>query len=194
MSFVLLGLAACGGGGGDEEAATPATTAEPASTPAGTTVPGFTVTGNLFESQTNGYKVRFPEGWTAKGDFVPASTFSIDAFFAPDVVGDVQPNIAVTCEQVPEGTTLEEYFDAKMDVVREVTQVEPEVSSREVAGEEASVSAYKREDAEPALEKTEVYFVNARCGWNVSLTVPLDRGSEYQSLFEEFLASLELVP
>jgi hypothetical protein len=194
LAFLCLGLAACGGGGGDRGAATPGATAELPSPAAGTPTEGFTITGNLFESQTSGYQVRFPEAWTPEPNFVSASDLSMDAFLAPDVVDGVQPNIAVICEQVPEGTVLKDYFDAKTAIEKQVTQVEPEVGSRQVSGQEALTSRYKRENIEAPLEKAEVFFISERCGWNISLTVPLSKASDYQDLFDEFLNSFRLLP
>jgi hypothetical protein len=143
-----------------------------------------------------GYSVQIPEGWNAHPNFLPGPGFSIDAFFAPDVVEGVQPSISVTCDQVAEGTalTLKEYSDAKLQVARGVAQVEPDVSSGEVSGQEAVVARYKREKLESPLEKTEVMFVSEKCGWDITLTVPLGRGSDYQGLFEEFLNSFRLLP
>lgn len=194
LTFLGLGLVACGGGGGDEEAATPGATAPPTSPAAATPGEGFTISDSLFESEDLGYRVQFPEGWTPRPDFVPAATFSTDAFFAPDVIEEVQPNIAVTCDQLPEGTTLEEYFEVKMEIVRQNVGVEPEVGTRELAGEEARTSRYRREEVEPPLEKAEAFFLTERCGWNISLTAPLGRADEYEDVFEEFLDSFSLLP
>jgi len=181
LTVILLlcwsSLVACGGGGGDEQGAV------------GTPADGFTITGSLFESEQNGYQVRFPEAWTPKPNFLPASAMSVDAFFAPDVVDAIQPNIVITREGLPEGMGLQEYFDSKMDIVKKVVQVEPEVSSRQVSGKEALVGHYRRENAEPPLEKVEVYFIADGSGWGISLTMPLGRSADYQGLFEGFLQS-----
>jgi hypothetical protein len=148
------------------------------------------------ESPAVGYGVHIPEGWSASPNFLPGPGFSVDAFFAPDLVEGVQPNISVTCDQIPEGTTLtlEEYSDAKLQAARSVEQVEPDVSSGEVGGQEAVVARYRREKLEPAVEKTEFFFVTEKCGWIITLTVPLGRGSDYQNLFDEFLGSFRLLP
>jgi hypothetical protein len=153
-----------------------------------------TITGNLFEYQDKGYSVRFPEGWTPEPNFLPAADFSVDAFFAPDEIRGIQPNIAVTCDALPEDVTLKEYFDGKVDIVRQVAQVEPEVSSREVSGQEALVSSYAREESEPPLQKTEVVFITDRCGFSIALTVPPGEGSDFQELFDDFLDSFNVLP
>jgi hypothetical protein len=190
--LLALGLAACGGGGAGEP--TPGAAETPAPTAEGTAgAEGYTITDSLFESQKNGYQARFPEGWTPRPDLVTTPGLTVDAFFGANEVEGVQPNVAVTCEELAEGTTLEDYFNGKMDIVKRVAKVEPEVSSRDVAGEKAMVAYYRREQVEAPFEKTEVYLINERCGWDISLTVPLNHGAEYQGPFEEFLDSFQFL-
>lgn len=197
VAILALGLAACGGGNGDDEAPEPtATTAteQPTVEAPPTPLSTPTITGNLFEYEEKGYSVRFPEGWTPQPNFLPAPDISVDAFFAPEEVGGIQPNIAVTCEAVPEDVTLQEYFDGKVDIVRQVAKLEPEVSSREVSGHEALVSSYERKESEPPLRKTEVIFLTERCGFGIALTVPAGGGGAYQEQFDEFLGSFNVLP
>ena len=68
------------------------------------------------------------------------------------------------------------------------------MSTRQVAGVEAMVASYGREDANPPLHKTDVVFVSGGRGWSVSLTVPFGQEAEYEPLFERFLASFTLLP
>lgn len=194
LALLFLSLTACGGGAGDEEVAEPGTTTQPTSPAAAAPTKTPTITDNLFEFPDKGYSVRFPEGWTPVPNFLPGPGFSIDAFFAPEEIAGIQPNIAVGCEEVQEDATLREYFDNKVDVVRQVTQVEPEVSSREVSGQEALMYRFAREEMEPPLEKTEVIFITERCGWNIALTVPYGDRANYYGLFDEFLESFRLLP
>ena len=197
--LVILCLAvACGDGGKEPATSTspPPGTPQPTAVLQGTPRPTPIIVDGRLESPAMGYSVHIPEGWNAFPSYLPGPGFSIDAFFAPDLVEGVQPNIAVTCDQIPEGTTLtlKEYSDAKLQVARGVAQVEPDVSSGEVGGQEAVVARYKREKLEPAVEKTDVFFVTPKCGWTIALTVPLGHGSDYQGLFEEFLGSFRLLP
>jgi len=187
LMALSVSLAACGGG--EERAATPTVPEQTASPVTGTPADAFTITGNTFESEARGYKVSFPAGWTPRPNFVPTPGIAVDAFFAPDVIDEVQPNIAVTCEELQEERSLKEYFDTKVDRVRKVAAVEPETGSREVGGQEALTAHYQRENAQPPHEKTEVFLVTESCGWNIALTVPLGRGAEYEDTFEEFLDS-----
>lgn len=193
VALLSLSLAACGGGDEDEEVAEPTVAEQPS--PAATTPVGTpTIVNNLFEYQDKGYSVRMPEGWSPRPNFLPGPGLSIDAFFAPDEVQGIQPNIAITCEVLPQEMTLREYFDVKVDRVRQVVQVEPEVGSREVADQEALWSRFAREDADPPLEKTEVVFMTERCAWSIAMTVPLDGETDYQDVLDEFVGSFRLLP
>jgi hypothetical protein len=193
LAFLSVALTACGGGGGEAKE-TPitgqATSAAPA-TPMSTPI----VADNLFEFPDRGYSVRFPEGWTPMPNFLPGPGFSVDVFFAPQETEGVQPNIAVTCEQVDEGKNLKDYVNAKVDIVKNIAHVEPEVSPREVSGQEAMMSRYAREtNVDSPFEKTEVFFITERCGWIIALTAPYNERASYHDLFDEFVDSFRLLP
>ena len=194
LTFLSLTLAACAGGG--KEVAEPTTAAQPTSAATPTPMNTPTITDNLFEFKDKGYSVRFPQGWTPLPNYLPGPDFSIDAFFAPqeEQIAEVQPNIAVTCETLPEGMTLKDYFDREVEIVKQVTKVEPETSSREVSGQEALQLRYARETTAMPLEKTEVLFVTDRCGWNISLTAPFSNSASYHEPFEQFVNSFLLLP
>jgi len=192
LAFVTLALAACGGNG--DEVAQPTAAGQAT---AGTATPMNTpvITDNLFEFKDKGYSVSFPEGWLPMPNYLPGPNFSIDAFFAPEEVEGLQPNMAVTCEGLPEGMTLEEYFDLKVEVVKQVTKAEPETSSREVDGQEARQLRYTREkNIDAPMEKTEVFLVTERCGWDISLTVPFTDRADYHEPFDQFVDSFHLLP
>jgi hypothetical protein len=194
LVFGSLALAACGGGGSHEQVATPGITEQPASPVAGTSSQGFTLIDNVFKPADGSYSVQVPEGWTPEANFLPSSGQLVDAFFAPDVIQGVQPNISVTYEDLPEGTALNDYFNQKMDVEKRATQLEPEVSSRQVSGQDALVSLFAREATDSPLEKTEVVFITGNRGWTISLTVPYSEAASYHDLFDEFLASFTVLP
>jgi hypothetical protein len=194
--FVLLplSLTACGGGG--EEATQPTAAAQPTSAATPTPMSTPTIVDNLFEFKDKGYSARFPEGWTPLPNFVPGPDFSIDAFFAPQdqEVETVQPNMAVTCETLPKDMTLKDYFDREVQIVKGVTKIDPETSSRKVSGQEALQLRFTRENVDAPLEKTEVMFVTERCGWNISLTAPFSNRDSYHEPFEQFVNSFQLLP
>lgn len=194
-ALLLLILSGCQGSTSEDNEATPGTTAQ--QTPPSRVELDATpvITGNLFESPEKGYSVRFPEGWLPVADFLPGPDFTVDAFFAQEEeVEGVQPNIAVTCEAAEQGTDLQEYFDRKVDIVRQVTEVEPEVSSRQVSGEEALVYRFSRKNEDVNLEKTEVFFVTERCVWSIALTAPYGDRAIYSGLLDDFLESFRLLP
>ena len=190
LALLSLGLAACGDGGEAE----PTVPGQQSPSAEGTPLGEPTISGNLFEFQEKGYSVRFPEGWTPQPNFLPGPGLTIDAFFAPEEVQGIQPNIAVSCETLPEETTLRAYFDSKLDVVRQVVGVEPETGSRQAGGQEGLWSRFAREEAEPSLEKIEVVFITERCGWSIAMTVPLGGETDYQDVFDEFVDSFRLLP
>jgi hypothetical protein len=201
LFFVVLGLAACGGNG-EEKVSTPETASPEAGgqptavaqvTPTGPGA-GYTVSGSFFESQEKGYSVNFPEGWTPDPNFLPGTDFSIDAFFAPEEVGGLKPNLAVTCDALSERTDLKAYFDRKVDIIRQTAQVEPEISSLEVAGQEALMARVERETNKPPLVKTEVVFFGGKCAWIVDLSAPLGGQTDYDALLNSFLQSFSLLP
>jgi hypothetical protein len=197
LAIFALGLAACGGGGGEGEVAEPTaagTVEQPTAAPIPTAASTPTITGNLFEYPERGYSVEFPDGWTPQPNFLPAADFSVDAFFAPDEVNGIQPNISVTCEAPPEGMSLQDYFNKKVDVIRQVVKVEPDVRSRQVSGQEAMISDYSREKDEPKLEKMEAVFITDKCAWSIAMTVPSGGGTTYQDMFNAFLDSFTLLP
>lgn len=187
LAVLSLTVTACGGA--DEDVTEPATTPRAASPTEGTP----TITNNVFESADNGYSVRFPEGWTPLPNFV-RGPLQVDAFFGPEEVKGVKPNIAVTCEQLTKNLTLEEYFDSKAEVVEAVTKQKPEISSRQVSGQKALALQFERQELEPPIEKVEVVFVTDRCGWSVSLTVPHGERAVYEEVFDQFLESFQLLP
>jgi len=189
LAFLSVALAACGGGG--EEAGP---TAGPTTAAQGTPMSTPIISDGQFEFPDKGYSVRFPDGWTPVANFLPGPDFSVDAFFAPEEVNGLQPNMAVNCEQLQQGTDLNEYFNAKVNVVKQVTKVEPEVGSRQVDGQDAKFYRFTRQDTDPPIEKTEVFLVTEKCGWDISLTAPLENPASYRTLFDEFLDSFRLLP
>lgn len=187
LAFLSVTIAACGGGG--EEAGQPTSAAQ--GTPMRTPV----ISDNQFEFLDKGYSVRFPEGWTPVANFLPGPDFSVDAFFSPEKVGGLQPNIAVNCERIERGTDLDAYFDAKVDVVKQVTKAElTEVGSREVDGREAKFYRFVRQDTDPPIERTQVFLITEKCGWDIALTAPFDDPASYHRLLEDFLDSFRLLP
>jgi len=175
-------------------------TLEAEMTPSGSPVgPGLVegtpiITDSLFQFPAKGYSVVIPDGWSPRPNVRVMSNVSIDAFFSPSQEAGFQPNIAVTREAIDPGTTLESYFQAKMDVVEGVTGTRPEGRVTQVAGQEAYVAEYTPTKDSPWPDKTDVVFVNERYGWIISLTVPQGRRADYQGVLDEFVASFQLLP
>ena len=187
-ALALAALACEEEGGGVEQAPTPSSRAVP--TPAGTPI----ITDSQFDFPAKGYRVRIPEGWTPRPNFFLSLDLSTDGFFGPSADGGVQPNIAVTCESVTRGTTLDQYVAGKVNLVQGLSGKSLEPQPRQVAGGGAFVLEYSPQGTPPAVDRTDVIFVTEKCGWTVGLTVPAGQRAAYQTVLDEFLASFRLLP
>jgi hypothetical protein len=186
---------ACGGGGAKAPATATAPPAETGgSTPAVTMTPEITpiVSDGQFKAPAKGYGVQIPEGWIARPNFMPTTTSSTDVFFAPVDESPVRPNIAVTCEQVEQGTSLEQYIGQKREIATVTTGHTPEAEKREVSGGEATLLTYSL-TKEPVVDKVEAYFQGKDCIWTVALAVPGGQRETYRPTFQAFLSSFQLL-
>jgi hypothetical protein len=185
----MLLLSGCGGGGGGTPQASP-TTSGLLPTPATTPV----ISGDLFEYPERGYSVQIPQGWTAEPNFVASPSVQIDVFFGP-LEGSVQPNISVACQPLPQGTTAEKYFQDKMDLIRALAGTEVEAQPVQVSGVDARRATYTSPgQAQAGLDKVEVYFINAHCGWSIALVVPQGQAATYDPVLDAFIGSFKLLP
>jgi hypothetical protein len=89
--------------------------------------------------------------------------------------------------------TIRECSDRKIEVLKQVIQVGPEVSSRQIADQDARVLRFTREEIGSPIEKTEVVLVSERCGWDIALTAPFGDRASYRDLFDAFLASFRFL-
>ena len=204
MAGATVLLAACGGDNEAPPSPSPAATTAPAATPEGTPLsrlPGLptpattpVISGSLFEYPERGYSVRFPEGWTPEPNLLAQPEIATDVFFGPQE-GEVRPNISVTCQPLPEGTTTEKYFEDKMALVDGQAGSKVEAQPAEVSGVEARRAVYSLSaQGSPTIEKVEVFFLNDRCGWSIALVTPLDRRAAFEAVLDQFLASFTLLP
>jgi hypothetical protein len=194
LAVVSFAVSACGGGG-EEGAATPSVTPGARLTPFVLGTPASTpiITDGKFEFPARGYAVTMPSGWSAHPNLSPGAGLSADGFLAPTEVEGVQPNISVSCESAVAGMSLEDYSKAKLGLVESVSGARPDARSTKVAGQDALEADYSVEDKPPAVDKTIVFFVTDRCGWTITLTVPLGQRAAYRSTLDDFLASFRLL-
>jgi len=199
LASLCVAASACGGGGHEAQGLTPQPTIAVGVTPQGTPVALPTavgtpiITDSLFRFPAKGYEVGIPQGWEARPNFLITGAFSSDAFFAPETGAAVQPSIAVTCEPLVEETTLQAYFETRLDLVKRLLKQEPEVRPFQVVGREAFAVQYSLLEDSP-LDRTDIIFLSERCGWTISLTAPFGQRAAYQGIFDQFLASFRLLP
>lgn len=151
------------------------------------------ITDSHFDFPARGYGVEIPNGWTPDANYISGAEFATDAFFAPEAVDGVKPNISVTCLVVETGTTTDDYGQKKLELVRGLAKGEPNVSSSQIAGLSALAVEYQPRVSDVEVEKIDIIFVGGPCGWTITLTAPAGRLEEYRDTFESFLASYQLL-
>jgi len=197
-SFVSLSLTACGGDSSGSTTPAPTDMTRTTCRPPQNAVPGtaIDVPQGLAEyrSPERGYRVAYPADWLVRPNIVGVSNIAGDAFFSNDSTGKVTPNIAVTCETVPIGTTSGDFVDAKRTVVQQTRGKLPEIEKLlTVNGSEAASIAYSTEAVQESVtitaDKVEVYFADEMGGWTISLTVPTGGVAAYRPAFDSLVQS-----
>jgi hypothetical protein len=197
----LTSFVACrGGGGGSTSSDTPSatdtsrTTCKP-SEPASPTTPSAVPQGlTEYRSPERGYRVQYPDTWAVKANAVSVANITGDAFFTGDTAGNINPNVSVTCETVPIGTSSGDFIDAKRTVVQKTIGRLPDIEGMlTVNGNEAASVAYSQQVAqtpEPiAMERVEVYFADDMGGWTIALTAPQGSIDTYRPAFDALVQS-----
>ncbi|MDI6858261.1 MAG: hypothetical protein QME71_08120 [Dehalococcoidia bacterium] len=191
----LLVFGACGDdsdGGQTVERTTcrPATPITPQ--PSGDLPEGF----KEYQSPERAYRAKYPEAWEVEPNGVSVQNIAGDIFYAPEAQGDVKPNISVSCETVPIGTTTQQFFDAKSEVIERIVGVRPGLErTLTLDGKEGFVVEYpvvKERTPEPVqIDKIEVFFADDLGGWTIALVVPQGTLEQYRPLFDDFLTSFD---
>jgi hypothetical protein len=198
VALISLLLVACGGGGKEEETPTPTdiprTTCKPAE-PVVLSTPTDLPQGLIeYQSPDRGYRVRYPSDWTVQPNTIAVQNITGDSFFSAAPAGDVKPNISISCETLPIGTTSQQYADAKRDVVLRLLGKLPDIEKTlTVEGKEAFSVKYAMEvgkTPEPVtVEKIEVFFTDDLGGWTIALTAPEGTIETYRTVFDAFVQS-----
>ena len=197
-SFVSLSLTACGGGDGSDSNPTPTDVARTTCKPPANAAPGTPadVPQGLAEyrSPERGYRVQYPSDWQVKPNAVAVANITGDAFFSGDTTGKINPNVSVTCETVPIGTTSGDFIDAKRSVILKLIGKLPDIEKMmTVNGDEAASVKYDLQAVQTpetiTMEKVEVYFADDMGGWTITLTAPKGAIDTYRPAFDSLVQS-----
>lgn len=179
--------------------ATPASTG--ASTPVATFPPGPTVevtsqpdSYRRFASKINPYAIRYPAGWTARGDDFRFGDVRGDVF-VKDGTGS-QVHVNVLSEQLPtdDAPDARRYLKLTTDQIERNGGVDLHRSGEVgVAGGRGFLIAWSdRSRPKQVAQITQaVWVVNGR-GWVATLTTPSGQRSRYLPLFRSMLATLRV--
>ena len=196
-SLASLLLIACGGAGSDSTP-TPADTTRTTCKPPANAAPGTPadVQQGLAEyhSPERGYRVQYPSDWQVKPNAVAVGNMTGDAFFSGDTTGKINPNVSVTCETVPIGTTSGDFIDAKRSVILKLIGKLPDIEKMmTVNGDEAASVKYDLQAVQTpetiTMEKVEVYFADDMGGWTITLTAPRGTIDTYRPAFDSLVQS-----
>jgi hypothetical protein len=185
-------MVACNGGGGSSSS--DMTTCQPAQPVVFPTPENLPSDLAEYQSPERGYIVRYPIDWQAKANQASYQNISGDTFFSPAPIGDVRPNVTITCETIPVGTDSRAYVDAKRAVLEQLIGSSPNTAAQfQVDGKDAYGWEYKltaQTTPEPqVLDKVEVLFADDRGGWSITLLVPDGQVSNYQAIYDAMVAS-----
>jgi hypothetical protein len=199
VALISLPLVACGGGGGGGEETPvptdlPRTTCKPAepvvlSTPTDLP-PGLAE----YQSPERGYRVRYPSDWEVQPNQIALGNIAGDVFFSPVAIGEIKPNISVSCENIPVGTTSQQFVDTKLAVMSQVYGESPSVErTLTVDGKDASMVRYtvtSESTPEPlTVDKVDILFADDLGGWTLTLVAPEGATETYWSTLDAFVKS-----
>jgi hypothetical protein len=170
------------------------TTCQPAQPPVFPTAENLPADQKEYQSPERGYTVRYPADWQVKPNLASYQNIAGDTFFAPVPIGDVRPNVTVTCETIPIGTDSRTFVDAKRAMLDQMLGSSPSTAATlQVDGKDAFAWNYKvttQGTPQPeVLDKVEALFADDRGGWIIGLLVPDGQIGAYESVFESLVAS-----
>ena len=196
LALISLPLVACGGG--KEEPPTPTdlpqTTCKPAE-PVVLSTPTDLPQGLAeYQSPERGYRVRYPSDWEVQPNQIAVGNIAGDVFFSPTAIGEIKPNISVSCETIPLGTTSQQYVDTKLEVMSEIYEQSLSVErTLTVDGKKASMVRYTVTSArtpEPlTVDKVDIIFADDLGGWTLTLVAPEGATETYWSTLDAFVRS-----
>ena len=195
VALISLPLVACGG---DEEAPTPTpiplTTCKPAEPVVLSTPTDLPAGLAEYQSPERGYRVRYPSDWEVQPNQIALGNMAGDVFFAASATGEIKPNISVSCENIPVGTTSQQFVDTKLAVMSEIYGESPSVErTLTVDGKVASMVRYtvtSESTPEPlTVDKVDIFFADDLGGWTLTLVAPEGATGTYWSTLDAFVRS-----
>src|SRR4030043_340109 len=133
VAIIALPLVACdgngNGGGSPEPTSGPRTKGKPAEPITPSTPTDLPPGVSEYQSPERGYSVRYPSDWEAQPNRISLGNMAGDVFFSTTAEGDVKPNLSVSCETLPVGTTSEEFLDTKLAVLEALRGQPPSVEA-----------------------------------------------------------------
>jgi hypothetical protein len=183
--LVMAAAAACGGDDNGDDAngdATPGGAVSSAQ-PAVTRTPPPVAGGGEVRSADLGYSATIPAGWSAQAQLSPPGTLT-DMFVGPSTE-PIPPTIQVRCTEQPKS-------DGVATVLTAIARVDPGATLGApvtVAGREAMSVTFTAGTEPQRVERRDVYFVDERCQWMLSLAVPEGSLAEYAAAFDAFVVS-----
>jgi hypothetical protein len=195
LGVVALLAIACGSGGNSpQNTDVPLTTCKPASSPVFAPPIGVPADQQVYQSSELGYSILYPADWQAKPGQANYQNVYGDTFFAPGFLGEVLPNVTITCETIPAGSDTNAYADYRRAVLQQLLGTSPDsAASLKVDGKDAFFWHYKitsTKTPQPAvIEKIEVLFADDRGGWMISLVAPEGHLGDYKTALDDVTAS-----
>jgi hypothetical protein len=188
ISSAILAFAACSDGNGEsgDGSPTPLPSARVRVEP--------TVVGQDVTFSSKGYAAQIPEGWSFDPNAVVFGDLSSDLFLSPSTEEVVQPNIAVTCETIEAGVTLNDFMESKLDTLRRLTngEIDPPTAAT-AAGQDSLAVEYDETRGDVALSRRDIFMVRDQCAWSLSLTTAAGGLADYEQLFDTFVANFKFI-
>jgi hypothetical protein len=136
---------------------------------------------NQFSSDSKGYSISYPEGWSVQEDAASLGDVSGDAFSAPAEDAGT-PNVNVLCSPIPKGTTTADLYAVLGTDVEVVGQVSLEGVSLDI------VDTNSRDEV---LDYAQVAVAEGECSWVITLTTSEGSRSEYLDVFIQMAESFQ---
>ncbi len=200
VALISLPLVACGGDGAaatETPAPTdvPRTTCKPAepvvlSTPTDLP-PGLAE----YQSPERGYRVRYPSDWEVQPNQIALGNMAGDVFFSPTAIGEIKPNISVSCETDPRGNHLSAVCRHEASGYERGLRREPIRRNDPHGGRQGCLHGQiygqrVRAPPEPlTVDKIDIFFADDLGGWTLTLVAPEGATGTYWSALDAFVRS-----